>query len=74
MVESDNPQPFKLFEEGHGIGSTIDERKGGVAGAVLGGLAGYSRGGSRDALVGAVCGWIVGEEVVDIDKGPNMSK
>ena len=74
MVESDNPQPFKVFEEGHGIGSSIDEQKGGVAGAVLGGLAGYSRDGSRGALVGAVGGWIVGEELVDLDERPNMSK
>lgn len=54
-----------VFDPGHGPLSSLDERRGGVAGAAIGGLAGYSAGGPRGALVGAAVGWAVGEGVDD---------
>jgi len=64
---SDELQPEKVFEEGHGPGSSLDERAGGLGGAVIGAFLGGSYGGSRGALAGATLGWVLGEEMDDRD-------
>lgn len=61
-MSKDRPTPF---DEGHGPLSSADERAGGIVGATLGGLAGYSAGGPGGAALGALLGWAVGEEVDD---------
>ena len=61
-MSKDNPT---VFDSGHGPLSSVDERKGGLTGATLGGLAGYSAGGPGGAALGALLGWAVGEEVDD---------
>ena len=61
-------QPEKAFEEGHGPGSSLDERAGGVGGAMVGAFLGGSYGGSRGALAGAALGWVLGEEMDDRDE------
>jgi phage tail tape-measure protein len=57
----DNPT---VFDEGHGPGSSIDERKGGLAGAIAGGTLG-ARAGPAGAIGGALLGWAVGETIHD---------
>lgn len=53
------------FDRGHGPFSSTDEVRGGLPGAVVGGLLGYDAGGPGGAIVGALVGWGIGEELVD---------
>lgn len=61
-MSKDDPS---VFDEGHGPLSSMDERSGGLTGALVGGATGYYVGGPSGAAVGALAGWIVGEEADD---------
>jgi uncharacterized protein YcfJ len=53
-----------VFDDGHGPLSSMDEQRGGIIGALAGGVAGayYGPGG---AIAGALLGWAAGEEIDD---------
>jgi len=53
-----------VFDDGHGPGSSIDERKGGLAGAIAGGALG-ARAGPAGVIAGALLGWAAGEGLHD---------